>query len=128
MKAAVLNAPHQLELKDLPDPKLSSDEVLIKVMACGLCPTDVRKFYGRSTCKLPIILGHEIGGSVHTVGNNVENVHLKDRVTVVPDIPCGSCFYCLQGKPNYCLNLKSVGYGTDKIQPLDGGYAQFVKV
>jgi len=128
MKAAVLNAPNQLELKNLPDPQPSRDEVVIKVMACGVCPTDVRKFYGRSSCKLPITLGHEIGGVVSMVGDKVQNVKVNDRVTTVADIPCGYCFYCLQNEPNYCLNLKSIGYGTDKIEPLDGGYAQFVKV
>jgi len=49
-------------------------------------------------------------------------------VTIVPDIPCGHCFYCLQNEFNHCENLRSVGYGNDKIQPLDGGYAQRVKV
>jgi len=128
MKAALLNSPGHLEIKDAPDPETSGDEVLVKVYACGVCPTDVRKFFGRSTCKVPIILGHEIGGYVTRVGEKVENVKVNDRVTIVPDIPCGSCFYCLQNQFNYCEHLRSVGYGTEKIQPLNGGYAQFVKV
>jgi len=128
MKAAVLNAPNQLEIKNVPDPSLGRDDVLIKVMSCGICPTDVRKFFGRSSCKLPIILGHEIGGYLTKLGEKIEKLRVNDRVTVVPDIPCGSCFYCIQNKFNYCENLRSVGYGTDKIQPLDGGYAQYVKV
>src|SRR5208283_262135 len=128
MRAAVLNSPNQLEFKDLPDPQLSHDEALIKVMACGICPTDVRKFFGRSSCKLPIILGHEIGGYVTKLGEDVDSAKVNDRVTIANDISCGYCFYCLQNKFNYCHNLRSVGYGTDKIQPLDGGYAQFVKV
>jgi L-iditol 2-dehydrogenase len=128
MKAAILRSANQLEITTSPDPQIGPDEALIKVMACGLCPTDVRKFFGRSSCKLPIILGHEIGGYLIKVGENVEKLKVNDRVTVVPDIPCGSCFYCVQNKFNYCQNLRSVGYGTDKIQPLDGGYAQFVKV
>ncbi len=115
-------------MKEVPTPKPGPDEVLIKVESCGVCPTDIRKYYGESSCLMPIILGHEIGGTVVECGKDTPGVQKGDRVTVMPDIPCGRCFYCYQNKFNLCLNLRSVGYGTDKIIPLDGGYAEYVKV
>ena len=128
MKASVLVAANKIELRDVSERSLSPGEALVKVMACGVCPTDVRKFYGKSSCKLPIILGHEIGGEVTKVGDAVGTVKVGDRVTVAPDISCGECYYCIQNKFNYCEKLRSVGYGTDKIEPLDGGYSEYVKV
>lgn len=119
---------NKIELKQVSGYSLSPDEALVRVMACGICPTDVRKFYGKSSCKLPIILGHEVGGQVTEVGDDVRTVRVNERVTIVPDISCGHCYYCLQNKFNYCLHLRSVGYGTDQIEPIDGGYSEYVKV
>ncbi len=128
MKAAVLSGVHDLKVKEVPFPKVEPDEVLIKVESCGVCPTDIRKYYGESSCAMPIILGHEIGGTVAGLGKEVVGLRERQKVTVMPDISCGRCFYCYQNKFNLCLNLKSVGYGTEKITPVDGGYAEYAKV
>jgi L-iditol 2-dehydrogenase len=128
MKAVVLRGVHELDVKEVPRPKVGPDEVLIRVESCGVCPTDIRKYYGESSCRMPIILGHEIGGTVAELGREVTGIEEGDKVSVMPDIPCGHCFYCYQNKFNLCLNLKSVGYGTDTITPIDGGYAEYVKV
>lgn len=128
MKAAVLKGVHNLEVEEVRHPDVGPGEVLIKVESCGVCPTDIRKYYGESSCAMPIILGHEIGGTVAGLGKDVEGFDEGDRVTVMPDISCGRCFYCLQNRFNLCLNLRSVGYGTEKIIPLNGGYEEYVSV
>lgn len=122
MNAMVLEEPNKpLVLKTIPLPVPASEQVLIKVIACGVCRTDLHIFDGElSSPKLPLIPGHEIVGRVVLSGSNVK--HLKEHTIVgVPWVgyTCGTCKYCLDGNENLCDNAGFTGY------TIDGGYAEY---
>ena len=130
MKAAVLLEPSNLVIKEIDKPKAKKDEVLIKIMACGVCPTDVKKFSGISSLpKFPFILGHEVAGIIEEVGEYVDRDAFKvgDRVVLGPVINCGTCVNCMNG------NLEKVGLGSclnHKIigVTVDGGFTEYISV
>jgi len=122
MKAMVLHAPGQpLKYEDVSIPKPGPSQVLIKVMACGVCRTDLHVVDGElQDPKLPIIPGHEIVGTVVQQGPGVQNYRPGDRIGVPwVGYTCGECQYCRMGKENLCDRPKFTGY------TLDGGYAQY---
>lgn len=110
-----------LVLKQVPIPEPGDDQVLIKIIACGICRTDLHVLDGElNKPKLPLIPGHEIIGKVASTGNKVTGIKENDLVGVPwLGYTCGICKYCRQGKENLCENAKFTGY------TLDGGYAQY---
>lgn len=110
-----------LILKQVPIPVAGDDQVLIKIIACGICRTDLHVLDGELTNpKLPLIPGHEIIGTVVSLGKNVRNIKENDLVGVPwLGYTCGTCKYCRRGKENLCENAKFTGY------TIDGGYAQY---
>jgi alcohol dehydrogenase, propanol-preferring len=123
MRAMVLQKPGQsLVCMEVPIPKPSPDQVLLKVHVCGVCRTDLHVVDGElPNPKLPIIPGHEIVGSVVRVGENVSSFALGDRIGV-PWLghTCKECFYCRTDQENLCDHPQFTGY------TLDGGYAEYV--
>ncbi|HZB99808.1 MAG TPA: zinc-dependent alcohol dehydrogenase family protein [Gammaproteobacteria bacterium] len=123
MRAMVLTAPGSpLVLQALPSPEPGPDQVLIQVRACGVCRTDLHIAEGElAEPKLPLILGHEIVGTVVGRGSNVERFSLGERVGV-PWLghTCGVCRYCERGAENLCDRARFTGY------QIDGGYAEYV--
>lgn len=122
MKAAVLEDINRLVIKDVPEPPLRPDEILIKVRMCGICGTDVKLFRGSYSAKTPVILGHEFAGEVVKVGNDVSKIKVGERVVVDPNESCGRCYWCRSGNPCFCNELAA--YGVLR----DGGFAEYVKV
>lgn len=122
MKAARITQPDKLKIVELPIPKPAEDELLIKVMASGICGTDIHIFRGEYMGDYPVIPGHEFAGVVEAVGNRVTRFHPGDRVAIEPNIACDNCFHCLNNRHNFCLNWRAVGV----TQP--GGMAEFVAV
>jgi len=123
MRAMVLQTPGQpLVCMELPVPKPSPDQVLLKVHACGVCRTDLHVVDGElPNPKLPIIPGHEIVGSIVQVGENVSSFALGDRIGVPwLGYTCKDCFYCQTDRENLCDHPQFTGY------TLDGGYAEYV--
>jgi propanol-preferring alcohol dehydrogenase len=122
MRAMVLGAQRQpLELREVPVPRPSDEQVLLKVLACGVCRTDLHILDGDLTePKLPLILGHQIVGDVVEVGGRVQGCQVGDRVGV-PWLgsTCGRCQYCRWGQENLCDEPVFTGY------TVDGGYAEF---
>jgi len=122
MKAMILDAQNQpLRLVELPRPKPAAAEILLKVHACGVCRTDLHVIDGDlRQPKLPLVLGHEIVGTVVEKGPQVERFVLGQRVGV-PWLgrTCGHCRYCVSGRENLCDAAEFTGY------TLDGGYAEF---
>lgn len=122
MKAMILDAQRQaLRQTELPRPAPADDEILLRVRACGVCRTDLHVMDGDlREPKLPLILGHEIVGTVVEKGAKVERFSLGDRVGV-PWLgrTCGHCGYCTSGRENLCDEAQFTGY------TLDGGYAEF---
>lgn len=124
MKAAVFHGPHDLKLEEVEKPTIDEYEVLVKIKASAVCGTDVRIFEGKKTkgVRTPSIIGHELVGVIEQVGANVEGFAIGDRVGVMPVIPCGKCFYCLNGRENVCANRTAIGY------EYDGGFAEYVRI
>ena len=122
MLAMLLEAPGQpLRSQEVLVPRPGPEQVLIRVRACGVCRTDLHIVDGESTQpKLPLILGHEIAGTVAAVGPGVEKFRIGDRIGVPwLGYTCGVCRYCRQGRENLCDHPGFTGY------TLDGGYAQY---
>lgn len=122
MKAMVLEAQGSpLVLKELPVPEPGSDEVLIRVEACGVCRTDLHVVDGElPDPKLPLVPGHEIVGRVEQMGTNVTGLKVGQRVGVPwLGYTCGRCRYCVKGRENLCEHAKFTGY------TMDGGYAEY---
>jgi alcohol dehydrogenase, propanol-preferring len=123
MRAMLLDAPKSpLRLGELPIPKPNRGQLLIRVRACGICRTDLHIVDGELTHpKLPLVLGHQIVGTVAEIGNKSESrFNLGDRVGI-PWLghTCQHCRYCLSGKENLCDTVQFTGYD------LNGGYAEY---
>ncbi|MBF2006501.1 MAG: zinc-dependent alcohol dehydrogenase family protein [Chlorogloeopsis fritschii C42_A2020_084] len=122
MRAMLLEAPRQpLRLVDLPVPKPNPEQVLIRIHACAVCRTDLHIVDGELTHpKLPLILGHQIVGTVEAVGERVKNFNVGKRVGVSwLGHTCDRCRYCLSHRENLCDYAEFTGYN------LDGGYAEY---
>ncbi len=122
MPAMVLEAAHQpLKATELPVPEPGPDQILLKVLACGVCRTDLHIVDGElDHPKLPLVLGHEIVGRVEALGANVEGFALGERVGVPwLGYTDGTCPYCRMGRENLCDHPRFTGY------QIDGGYAAY---
>jgi len=123
MQAAVLHGVRDLRLEDVPTPKLSANEVLIKINATGICGTDLHIYKGEWKTNTPIILGHEFSGVIAETGHNVENLKVGDPVVAEPNILCGFCYFCRMSDRNYfCENLEATGV------TIDGAFAEYLKI
>jgi L-iditol 2-dehydrogenase len=121
MKAQVFYGPQDMRLEEVPTPSPKEGELLLKVEACAICGTDVRIYYsGHHNVKPPQIIGHEISALVAGIGDGVEGYKVGDRVTVVTEVGCGKCKYCLSGRVNLCTNFRAIGYN------FAGGYAEYM--
>jgi propanol-preferring alcohol dehydrogenase len=122
MRAMLLESSRSpLRLADLPRPEPGPGQVLIHIDACGVCRTDLHVFDGDlPDPKLPLVLGHEIVGSVAGIGGQVEGLNPGERVGV-PWLgwTCGACLYCTTRRENLCLRARFTGY------QIDGGYAEY---
>ena len=133
MKAAVLEQPNQpMVIKDVPDPSVGVNDVLVKVHACGVCPSDLHIADGILSVfgldPFPLIMGHEIVGEVEQIGAEVTHLKPGDRVGVYWSFGCGHCHYCLSGKEQICITNLSTGNVRSAGVTLDGGYAEYIAV
>lgn len=122
MRSTVFYGKHDLRVEETKMPDVGPEDVLIKVMACGVCGTDVHIFdgdKGAADTNPPCILGHEFSGIVEAVGDRVTNALVGDRVCVDPNQLCGSCYYCRNGIGHFCEHMLGIGTSTD------GGFAQY---
>lgn len=125
MRRAMLVAPEQFVLQEVPVPEPGPAEVVLKVERVGICGSDVHIYYGLSPrTRPPLVLGHEFSGTVHSMGAEVRAFKVGDRVTAEPGIECNECTYCLSGRPNLCPELYTIGSRLDH----DGAYADYVRV
>ncbi len=110
MKAAVLVRPGKIELQELPDPSPPEDGLVMKVEACGVCGSDLRRWReGPPEGSGGIIPGHEAAGVVLEVGRSVAKYAPGERLAVAPDVHCGRCYYCRNEKFNLCDDLRFIG-------------------
>jgi len=122
MTAAVLHGPKNLKIEEVDVPRPKTGEVLVKLIANGLCHTDVTYYSALIPEKMriyPLILGHEAAGKIYAVGDNVSDLKEGDNVLLPPVYGCGECDYCLADLDNLCRRSNMLG-GTRH-----GAYAQF---
>jgi L-iditol 2-dehydrogenase len=128
MKALLLSKYKHLEIADLPTPAPASDEVLIRVAACGICGSDVHGYDGASGRRVPpIVMGHEAAGRIAAVGKNVNGLAEGDRVTFDSTVYCGACPHCLRGNINLCDNRQVLGVSCGDYRRA-GAFAEYVVV
>lgn len=123
MKAAIYEGISQMVVKDVPAPKCTEDNLVIRVRAAAICGSDIRTFrHGKFNVKPPQIIGHEMAGEVAEVGTKVKGFKKGDRIAVAAIVSCGKCYYCKKELPNLCGNFTALGY------ELPGGFAEYMSV
>ena len=128
MKALVLEEYGRFEYKDVADPEMGDDDVLIAVKACGICGSDAHGMDGSSGRRQPpIIMGHEASGVIASVGANVSDWQKGGRVTFDSTIYCNKCGFCGQGQVNLCDDRRVLGVSCDDYRQ-HGAFAEYVAV
>ncbi|PIU50846.1 alcohol dehydrogenase [Candidatus Desantisbacteria bacterium CG07_land_8_20_14_0_80_39_15] len=119
MQVAMYYNNRDVRLEEMPTPKIGPDEFLVKVMASGVCGTDVLEWYRIKTA--PRVLGHEMAGEIVEVGENVKRYKKGDRVFVTHHVPCNTCHYCLNGHHTACETLHKTNYDP-------GGFSEYIRI
>jgi L-iditol 2-dehydrogenase len=126
MRAAVYRGPSLISLETVPVPEISEGEILVRVHACGVCGTDLKKIeYG--LVPPPRIFGHEVAGTIVQLGSGVTRFHVGDRVATHHHVPCRECFYCRKKLFSQCERYRRTGI-TAGFEPAGGGFAEYVRV
>ena len=118
MRVAMYYNNNDVRLEEMPRPKVGPGEILVQILASGICGSDVMEWY--RIRKAPLVLGHEIAGDVVEVGRGVERFQVGMRVTVSHHVPCNACRYCLAGNHCVCEPLHTTNFDP-------GGFAEFVR-
>ncbi|NIP40957.1 MAG: alcohol dehydrogenase catalytic domain-containing protein [Candidatus Aenigmarchaeota archaeon] len=119
MKVAMYYNNKDIRLEEVETPKIGGNEILVKVMASGICGSDVMEWYRIK--KAPKVLGHEISGEITEVGEDVRNFKKGDRVFVTHHVPCEYCFYCKEDKHTVCDTLRTTNFDP-------GGFSEYVRI
>lgn len=119
MKAAVYYNNKDVRVEERPTPAIGAGEALVKIEASGICGSDVMEWYRIK--KAPLVLGHEIAGTITEVGQGVTRFKKGDRVTVAHHVPCNTCRYCLAGNHSVCDTLRTTNFDP-------GGFCEYVRV
>ncbi|MEL6169202.1 MAG: L-idonate 5-dehydrogenase [Pseudomonadota bacterium] len=113
MKTVVAHAARDLRIEDREMPTPGPGEVLIRIERGGICGSDLHYFahggFGTVRLKEPMILGHEVSGRVHALGDGVDGFEIGQLVAVSPSRPCNACAFCYEGRQNHCLNMRFYG-------------------
>lgn len=119
MKVAMYYTNKDVRIEEAPKPVPGIGELVVKVMASGICGSDVMEWYRLK--KAPRVLGHEIAGEVVETGDGVKKFKKGDRVMVTHHVPCGTCIYCKTGRETCCKTLRSTNF-------YPGGFSEFLRV
>lgn len=122
MRALLYRGKGKLAFANVPKPRLTNDQALVKVRAVGICGTDLHIYNGGTAAKTGLILGHEFSGDVIAIGRHVTKVRRGDRVTAEHVLPCKTCYFCKRGKPNLCLASRVFGISEN------GALAEFLAI
>lgn len=117
MKVALWYNNQDIRIEEVPTPRTGPDEMLVKVISCGICGSDIVEWYRLP--RAPLVQGHEIGAEVVEVGQSVKKFNPADRVFIAPKVPCMQCDYCKNEHYPVCTNIK---------ERLPGGFAEYVLV
>ena len=124
MYVPIFKGEGQIEYEDRPIPQITQpDEVLVKIVACGICGTDMNILAVPPAHKATpgVIIGHEGVGTVVECGTAVSELQIGDRVVIAPRLTCGKCVYCRRGLDNQCINYQTIG------TTIDGAFAPYVR-
>jgi L-iditol 2-dehydrogenase len=125
MRAAFLDAPRRIEIRETPTPRPAPHEVLVRTTSVGLCGSDVHFWehgrVGDLIVEAPLILGHEVAGVIAAVGEGVDPARVGERVAVDPQRPCRRCGYCLSGRYNLCRDVE-----FPSAPPVHGAFAEYI--
>lgn len=123
MKAIRYYAPLDVRVEEIPCPKTTPGEILVKVDACAICGSDLKTYkVGNPRMKPPITMGHEFTGLIVETAKDVPGFSLGDRVVMATSISCGKCLYCQNGWSNLCAHLEPMGFFYN------GGMAEYVVI
>lgn len=120
MKVGVYYKNSDVRLEERPDPKAGDHDIVVKIMACGLCGSDLLEWYRIK--RAPLVLGHEPAGVVVEAGKHVTTVKPGDRVFVTHHVPCNACYHCRTGHETACTAFQTV----NNFDP--GGFSQLLRV
>ena len=119
MRVAMYYNNRDVRLEEIPTPQIGPGELLVRVEACGICGSDVMEWYRRD--RVPLVLGHEIGGQIVEVGDGVERYKKGDRVSAAHHVPCNTCHYCLSGHHTVCDTIHQTNFDP-------GGFAEYIRL
>ena len=119
MKVAMYYNNDDVRLEEIPKPKLSSGEILLKIEASGICGSDVMYWYRKN--KVPLVLGHEIAGEIVEVSDGIKGYKAGQRISASHHVPCGECHFCLNDHTSVCDTLRKTNFHP-------GGFAEFVRL
>ena len=119
MRVAMYYNNRDVRLEEVPTPQIGPGELLVKVVASGICGSDVMEWYRIK--KAPRVLGHEIAGEIVEIGKGVDQYKMGDRVFVSHHVPCNNCQYCLNGFHTLCDTLRRTNFDP-------GGFAEYLRV
>jgi L-iditol 2-dehydrogenase len=120
MRALMYYSNKDVRLVEMDAPRIGAGELLMRVIASGICGSDVMEWYRRN--KVPLVLGHEVAGEIVEVGEGVTKFRVGDRVAATHHVPCNTCHYCLSGHQTVCDTLLK---GTH-FHP--GGFAEYIRI
>lgn len=109
MKALVITNKHEMALQEIAKPEVVPGKVLVKVAYCGICGSDLPRYFEGGVHAFPQVLGHEFSGTVEEVGEGVTKVAAGEKVAVAPLVPCGTCENCQKGEPAMCTQYSFIG-------------------
>jgi L-iditol 2-dehydrogenase len=119
MRVAMYYNNRDVRLEEIPTPRIGSGELLVKVLASGICGSDVMEWYRIK--KAPRVLGHEIAGEIVEVGEGIDRYKIGHRVFVSHHVPCNTCQYCLNGFHTLCDTLRTTNFDP-------GGFAEYIRI
>jgi L-iditol 2-dehydrogenase len=112
-------ANNDVRVEERPRPKIGPGELLMRVMASGICGTDVVEWYRRS--RVPLVLGHEIAGEILEIGKGIDKYRVGERISCSHHVPCLRCHYCLMDHHSVCDTLRKTSFDP-------GGFSEFLRV
>ena len=113
MLQQVMTQPGVIEFREIDVPKPAGNQVLVKIMKIGICGSDIHVYHGEHPfTTYPVTQGHEVSGEIVELGSEVTGFFVGQKVTIEPQVYCGSCYPCRHGKYNLCEELKVMGFQT----------------
>lgn len=119
MRVAMYYHNRDVRLEEMPRPKISPGEMLMRIEASGICGSDVLEWY--RIHKAPLVLGHEVAGTVAEVGEGITRYKVGERIVASHHVPCFTCHYCIHGHETICDTLRSTNF-------YPGGFAEYVRL